>query len=188
MRRRTSAFPNSQAGSSLRDDAPEPQNDPGRSRLHPQSLAIVPDSVKDKPIVVHERPERRPRRQPDGPVFVEPERPHVASGLHELFCVQAETEERFNRKVVKLTFQNPLSGTRVYAYFNMRVTRGSKFYEAWTIANGAPPKSRQVMGIRVFKGKFFEVEVRDTTKSYDGRKLKPGEGYSVVDRIVRRTQ
>src|SRR4051812_39558688 len=110
-------------------------------------------------------PSRQPSPKSDGPVFVEPDRPRLKPGVREMLCEQAIIEEKFGRRVAKLTFLDPLSGERVCFYVNVLSTLGCKYHEAWTIAFGGPPKSRQVMSVRVFKGKFFEIEIGETTRT-----------------------
>jgi hypothetical protein len=125
----------------------------------------------------------------DGPVFVEPHRPRLKPGIREMFCQGASVEKKFGRLVDKLTFTDPLSADSVNLYLNASAGTGTKFYAAWVLANGGQrPKPRQRMSVRVFKGKFFEVEIGETRQTYDLKKLKIGEGYSVVKKIVRRTQ
>ena len=130
-----------------------------------------------------------PRKTPaDGPVFIAPRRPHLAPGKCEMNCESAVIENRFGRKVAKLTFQNPLDPEhRVDCYMNLCCGLNSTYYAAWLCANGSPPRERQVMSVRVFPGKFFEVELGETTREYDGTKLTAGQGYTVVRRILRRT-
>jgi hypothetical protein len=135
------------------------------------------------------KPPRRAQEKRDGPVFVERKRPMLKPGLREMLCSEATLQNRFGREVVCLKFSDPLSGDAVCWYANASASEGSKFFAAWMIANGGlQPTPRQVMSVRVFRGKFFEVEIGETRQTYDGRKLKAGEGYAVVNRIVRRTQ
>jgi len=106
-----------------------------------------------------------------------------------MWCKAAKLETKFGRAVATLTFTDPLSDDSVNMYLNASAGTGTKFYAAWVLANGGErPKHRQTMSVRVFKGKFFEVEIGETTQTYDLKKLKIGEGYSVVKKIVRRTK
>ncbi len=61
-------------------------------------------------------------------------------------------------------------------FVNANAGTGSKFYEAWVIANGALPKLRQVMSVRVFRNKFFSVEIGMTTQTFNKTKLKRVKG------------
>jgi hypothetical protein len=144
---------------------------------------LVMQQRKPARSVEHESREGRS----DGPVFTEPERPHLKAGERDMCCRSAVLQNRFGRQVVKLNFFDPLSGDAVDFFVNANAGTGSKFFEAWVIANGAPPKPRQVMSVRVFRGKFFCVEIGETTQTFNKTKLKPGEGYSVVKRVLRRT-
>ena len=63
-------------------------------------------------------------------------------------------------------------------------TRGAKYFDAWTAANGRPPAQGEVMSVKMFRGKFFEVEIGSTRQNYQGTKLSTSDGYSVVKRII----
>ncbi len=121
----------------------------------------------------------------DGPVYIEPRRPHLRPGLHEMLCESASIENHFGRRVAKLVFMDPLTDDRVDCFMNLSAGPKTKYFLAWLCANnGHRPRSRQVLSVRIFTGKFFEVEIGETTRESDGTKLEPGQGYSVVRRIV----
>jgi hypothetical protein len=149
-------------------------------------------SAATQPLLMQRKPARSAEHgsregSSEGPVFKEPERPHLKSGIRDMCCRSAVLQNRFGREVVKLNFFDPLSGEAVDFFVNASAGIGSKFYEAWVIANGGPPKPRQVMSVRVFRDKFFSVEIGETTQNFTKTKLKPGEGYSVVKRVLGRT-
>jgi len=62
----------------------------------------------------------------------------------------------------------------------------SKFWRAWVIANGAPPRKRQTLSRSIFKGKIFEVLIGDVTKTFDGREHPSCGVYSTVKEILKR--
>jgi hypothetical protein len=66
------------------------------------------------------------------------------------------------------------------------IPRGSNFYRAWTIANGAPPEPGQNMEPEVLlRPKLYEVEVGDNRLDQDGRAKPEALLYSVVRKINR---
>ena len=124
-----------------------------------------------------------------GPVFIEPHRPQLKSGTREMYCCKAVIVQKFGRSVAELTFLDPLNEDKVVSYLRVSPGCGTKFFAAWVIANeGKRPRNRQRMEIGIFKGKFFEVTIGKTKQTYDRKKLKSGEGYSVVKTITRRTK
>src|SRR3989442_3131028 len=124
-----------------------------------------------------------------GPVFIEPHRPQLKSGTREVYCRKAVIVQKFGRSVAELTFIDPLNEDKVLSYLRVSTGCGTKFFAAWVIANdGKRPRNRQRMEIGIFEGKFFEVTIGKTKQTYDRKKLKSGEGYSVVKTITRRTK
>ena len=65
--------------------------------------------------------------------------------------------------------------------------RRSEYWRAWVIANDAPPRKRQTLSPRAFKGKLYEVRIDDVTRRFDGRDHHPAAIYSTVKEIIRRT-
>jgi hypothetical protein len=80
---------------------------------------------------------------------------------------------------------------RVCAFFNMgndprrpMPGRQSRYFRAWTIANGEPPRKGQTMDPAVFvDGQQFEIEVEDCWKDTDNNLKTAAEIYSKVIRI-----
>ena len=136
-------------------------------------------------------PEDRPRiaAGENGPVFIEPHRPHLKPGTREMYCRKAILVSKFGRSVAVLTFIDPLNNDEVHYYLNASAGCGTKYFAAWVLANGGKrPRNRQRLVVSIFKGKFFEVRIGETRQTYDKKKLKQGEGYSIVTDIIRRTQ
>jgi hypothetical protein len=68
---------------------------------------------------------------------------------------------------------------------NMKPTRGSHFFRAWTQANGGPPMKGQKMDLDVFlEGQIYEIKVIDADSDSDGNRKSTAEIYSKVKRIV----
>jgi hypothetical protein len=68
--------------------------------------------------------------------------------------------------------------------------RTSRYWSAWTLANGGPPRKRQTMSARVFKGKWFLCDVATVSHKGKGAKAEPLPAhlhYSVVREILART-
>jgi hypothetical protein len=61
--------------------------------------------------------------------------------------------------------------------------RRSNYWRAWVIANGEPPRKRQVLSRRVFVGKIFLVRIGDVEKDMDGAVHAEFEKYSVIQEI-----
>jgi hypothetical protein len=78
----------------------------------------------------------------------------------------------------------------VYGFFNLgrgakpKAGRRSRFFEAWTMANGGAPRKRQTMTARVFRGKVFRVAIADVDRNCDGKPHHPSAIYSTVKRIL----
>jgi hypothetical protein len=62
----------------------------------------------------------------------------------------------------------------------------SKFWRAWTIANGAPPKRHDRMSLNVFKNRLFLVQIRDVIKDRGQNRLGDVVRHSVIEAIVER--
>jgi hypothetical protein len=84
--------------------------------------------------------------------------------------------------------------TCICAFFNMgngahpKVGRLSRYFSAWTIANGEQPRKGQQMLPDVFlEGQVYEVEVEDCRKGVDEEMKSEAEIYSVVTRIISAT-
>ena len=65
-----------------------------------------------------------------------------------------------------------------------QVGRQSKYYRAWTMANGGPPCKGQAMAPDVFLGKFLRVRIEDCRKDRDEREKPEGEVYSRITELL----
>jgi len=115
-----------------------------------------------------------------------------APGEYDAECVAAHTYRNPLLRAWKcqLEFRLLGNGAEVFAFLNLgkgekpKAGRHSMYAGAWTIANGGPPRRRQTMSARVFKGKIFQVKVGDVISNYRGGAHHPSERYSVVREIV----
>jgi hypothetical protein len=64
------------------------------------------------------------------------------------------------------------------------VGRGSKYYAAWTMANGGPPVTGQQMDPAVFVGKFFHARIADCAKDSKKQDKPDEEVYSHVSELI----
>ncbi len=65
-----------------------------------------------------------------------------------------------------------------------RPTPATKYYRAWVIANDGPPKRRERMSPKRFKGSVFHVRCETVRRDFRGRELPPPLLYTVVREIV----
>jgi len=80
----------------------------------------------------------------------------------------------------------------VSAFFNFgndrakhHIGRKSRYFEAWTLANGEMPKKGQAMSPEVFmEGQFFWVVVEDLKKRADGSEKDASEVYSRITKFL----
>lgn len=66
------------------------------------------------------------------------------------------------------------------------VAPSSRFFRAWCVAAGGPPRRRDRMGIEVFKHRLFRIRVRDVDLDRARRPLPAATRYSVVDMLLER--
>jgi hypothetical protein len=64
-----------------------------------------------------------------------------------------------------------------------RAGRHSNYYNAWTLANGDPPRKGEVMDPKIFLGKFFRASIEDCGKDSNDRDKLPGEVYSHIKEL-----
>jgi hypothetical protein len=80
----------------------------------------------------------------------------------------------------------------VYGFLNLgtgakpQAGRGSNYWKAWVIANGAAPRKRQVLSVRAFVSKIFLVRIGDVETNMDGLEHLEFEKYSVIQKIISR--
>ena len=126
------------------------------------------------------------------PVFEGTEYARLKPGKYSAQCVHAKVyfDPGFRTWKALLRFRLTDGGVEVYGFFNLgrgekpHAGRRSRYWEAWTLANGAPPRKRQTMTARVFRGKVFLVEVANVTQAGDGKPHHPDVIYSTAKRII----
>jgi hypothetical protein len=68
---------------------------------------------------------------------------------------------------------------------NERPSPSSKFYQAWTIANGGrPPKRNDRMSLRIFENRLLRVRVVTVKTDYRQRTRPPSRWYSIVSEVI----
>jgi len=125
-------------------------------------------------------------------VFEGAEYARIKPGEYSAQCVHAKVyfDPGFRTWKALLRFRLLDGGNEVYGFFNLgrrgtaHAGRRSRYWEAWTRANGGAPAKRQTMTPRVFRGKVFQVEVADVTRNCDGKPHHPSAIYSTVKRII----
>jgi len=68
---------------------------------------------------------------------------------------------------------------------DQRPSPSSKFYQAWTIANGGrPPRRHDRMSLRIFDNRLLRVRVVTVTTDYRHRICPQSRWYSVVSEVI----
>ena len=116
--------------------------------------------------------------------------------VYDKFFKVARSTQTIDRLI--LTFRivdGPNAGTELPFYAPLPKAGGrkgrlipakSKFWRAWTIANGAAPRRADRMSLNVFKNRLFTILVRDVDKDRRQNNLGDAAKHSVVDCIVDR--
>lgn len=121
--------------------------------------------------------------------------PRYEAGEYEAECFAASIrrDPQFKTWKAYLCFRLLSDGQPVWGFLNLgrgekpHAGRRSEYRRAWVIANGAKPRRRQTLTVRVFKGKIFKVRVAYVTRRFDGRDHPPEAVYSTVCEILQRT-
>jgi hypothetical protein len=126
------------------------------------------------------------------PVFAGAEYPRIEPGRYSAQCVHAKVyfDPGFRTWKALLRYRLIDGGQEVYGFFNLgrgespNAGRRSRYWKAWTLANGEPPGKRQIMTARVFRGKVFLVELSDVTQTGDGKRHHVSAFYSTVKDVI----
>lgn len=127
-----------------------------------------------------------------------PEYPRVSPGRYLAIACRTQGPEwvtGYHRRSLIVEFELLGEPTRVCAFFNMgsdpdkpKIGRQSRYYRAWTIANGDHPRKGQVMSPDVFlDGQVFEIEVSNCDVDSEGRPKTDAEIYSRVTKVLSAT-
>jgi hypothetical protein len=120
--------------------------------------------------------------------------PLLEPGIYEAQCLRTRIyfDPQFRAWKALLEFQLVNREETVGGFIHLgqgestKAGQRSRYRRAWIIANGEPPKKRQVLSERIFVGKFFEVQIGTVEKAHDGRDHPVGGRYSTVTEILRR--
>lgn len=114
----------------------------------------------------------------------------IPEGEYQAQCIELKRGEFFGHPKVYFKFriiQGKHEGIELWMPFNLyrKITRHSKFYEAWIIANkGTKPKPNDRMSARLFLNKIFKVRVGKVDIDRRQQKLAPDEAYSTIREIL----
>ena len=126
----------------------------------------------------------------DGPEYV-----RVPPGRYDAVvtrCQGPEWVRRYRRWSLIVEFELLCESKRVCAFFNMganpeRPQAGpqSRYFHAWSLANGERPRARQKLDPSVFlDGQTFKVEVTDCRENTEGQQKDDSLIYSRVASVV----
>jgi hypothetical protein len=131
------------------------------------------------------------------PVWDGAEYPRVAKGRYSAVASRIQGPEwvrRYGRWSLMVEFELLAESktVRVCIFFNMgsnraqpRAGRHSRYFKAWTLANGYLPKRGEAMSPEVFlDGQVYEIEVSDSYRDSEERQKTDAEVYSRVTEIV----
>jgi hypothetical protein len=135
-----------------------------------------------------------PSTPTDGPTLKPQQRfPHLRPGEREMICTEARMyrDPGFNAWKVRLRFADEWTSDVVFGFLHLgrgskpEVGKRSKYYAAWIMASGGPPRRKDRLSPRVFKGKVFLVRIRDVRKRYDQHEHSEGDVYSNAEILKR---
>jgi hypothetical protein len=131
------------------------------------------------------------------PVWEGAEYTRVAEGRYSAVASRFQGPEwvrRYGRWSLMVEFEllSERDSVRVCIFFNMgtnreqpKAGRHSRYFKAWTIANGCLPKRGQAMDPEVFlDGQVYEIEVCDSCRDSEERQKTDAEVYSRVTAML----
>lgn len=125
--------------------------------------------------------------------IAEQSRPRIPTSEYDAVCYKTETGRSWGgRTDIYILFRiigGSQDGTELFMactyHPKRKLSQRYKYYQQWTLANGAPPKKGERLSPKVFCNKMYRVLVRDTQRRYSNGKLMPDIlQYSVVDSII----
>jgi hypothetical protein len=130
------------------------------------------------------------------PVWEREQYARITSGRHLVRVVKLQGPEwvrAFRRWSLRLECVVVEDGALLSAFFNLGGTpdapsmpgRQSKYFRAWTMANGEAPRKGQPLDWNIFLDKFFTAEVADCSKDSKDREKSEGEIYSKITDFLR---
>jgi hypothetical protein len=131
------------------------------------------------------------------PIWDGAEYPRVAEGRYTAVASRIQGPEwvrRYGRWSLMVEFDllGESESVGVCIFFNMGTNRAqpkagrhSRYFKAWTLANGDLPRRGQAMSPEVFlEGQVYEIEVENSGKDSEERQKTDAEVYSRVTAIV----
>jgi hypothetical protein len=117
--------------------------------------------------------------------------PRMEPGRHLVRGLKVQGPEwvrAFSRWSIRIEFATVHEPGGVSAFFNLgsdrtkqHIGRQSKYFQAWTLANGGMPQKGEQMSPDVFlDGQFFWVTVEDCLRKTDGTEKADAEVYSRI--------
>ena len=131
------------------------------------------------------------------PVWEGAEYPRVSEGRYSAVASRIQGPEwirRYGRWSLMVEFEllSERDSVRVCIFFNMganrdqpKAGRHSRYFKAWTLANGGLPCRGQAMDPEVFlEGQVYEIEVSNSCRDSEERQKTDAEVYSRVTAIL----
>ena len=157
---------------------------------------MQPERITVEPKRVSKRAEVIPINSTSGMVWRGPDYPLLAPGKYIARGVKTQGPEwvrSFQRWSLRVEFALVDEPGFVSAFFNLgndkgakQIGRQSRYFKAWTIANGGPPCRGELMDPAIFlEGQFFEVQVVRCDADSKGRAKNDSEVYSVVSELLK---
>lgn len=114
----------------------------------------------------------------------------IKNGTYEAQCIEIKKGQYYDWRKIYFKFQiiqGEHTGVELWMHCNLygKVTRASKYYEVWVIANkGMRPKPNDRMSPKLLRDKIFKVRVETVTRDGKQRKLPDDEQYSIIRGIL----
>lgn len=129
------------------------------------------------------------------PTWDGPEYAHVSPGLYDAMVTRCQGPtwvRRYRRWSLLIEFELLSENVRVCAFFNLgsdpqRTHSGpqSRYFQAWTIANGGRPSAKQKLDPAVFlDGQIYKIEVSDSAVDSEGQQKAEALVYSRVTAVL----
>lgn len=129
------------------------------------------------------------------PTWDGPEYARVSPGRYDAVATRYQGPEwvrKYRRWSLMVEFELFSESKRVCAFFNMGTNpdgphagQQSRYFKAWTLANGEHPHKKQKLDPRVFlDGQIFKVEVTDSGADSEGQQKEDALVYSRVTAVL----
>jgi hypothetical protein len=129
------------------------------------------------------------------PTWDGPEYAHVSPGRYDAVVTRCQGPtwvRRYRRWSLLIEFELLCENVRVCGFFNMGANPQkphagpqSRYFQAWTIANGGRPSAKQKLAPAVFQdGQIYKVEVSDSSVDSEGQQKAEALVYSRVTAVL----